>query len=107
MMPQPKLVETSGDECGLRRSTPGTPRPHELYGLVGAGVDGRGNTYVACCLAPSARGTAIKAFDSTGEPLWDVGILSEEQRRDALRFCRGHSGLWPTNRSGRQGGAIE
>ncbi|HUS46885.1 MAG TPA: alpha-L-rhamnosidase C-terminal domain-containing protein [Phycisphaerae bacterium] len=35
-----------------------------------------------------------------------LGILPEEQRRDALRFCGGPSGLWPTNRSGWQGGAI-
>jgi hypothetical protein len=35
-----------------------------------------------------------------------LGILPEERRRDALRFCAGPSGLWPTNRSGWQGGAI-
>ena len=69
---QPKLVKTFGDEGGLRSGTPGTPGPHKLYGLVGAGVDGQGNVYVGCCLTQSARGTAIKAFDRAGTPLWDV-----------------------------------
>ena len=35
-----------------------------------------------------------------------LGILPDEQCRSALIFCGGPSGLWPTNRSGWQGGAI-
>ncbi|TFH41600.1 MAG: hypothetical protein E4H01_14705 [Lysobacterales bacterium] len=35
-----------------------------------------------------------------------LGILPDERRNEALRFCRGPSGLWPTNRSGWQGGSI-
>jgi hypothetical protein len=68
----PRLVKTFGDEGGLRSGLPGVPGPRKLYGLVGAGLDAKGNLYVGCCLRPSGGGTSVKAFNLKGQPLWDV-----------------------------------
>ena len=68
----PKFLKAFGDPGGLGSGTPGVPGPHKLYGLMGAGKDKDGNLYVGCCLHPASRGTAIKAFDPTGKPLWDL-----------------------------------
>ena len=67
----PRLIKTFGDEGGLRSGTPGVPTDRKLWGLRGAGVDAAGNLYVGCCLHPSSRGTVIKAFDKTGNLIWD------------------------------------
>ncbi len=68
----PKFRKAFGDEGGLRSGVPGTPGPHKLYGLAGAGIDAAGNLYVGCCLHPASRGTAIKTFDPARVPRWNL-----------------------------------
>jgi hypothetical protein len=79
----PRFLRAFGDEGGLRAGTPGVPGgPRTLWGLAGAGLDAAGNLYVGCCLHPHSRGTAIKAFDPEGRPLWDLQCHA---------FCDGYS----------------
>jgi len=79
----PRFVRAFGDEGGLRAGVPGVPTgPRTLWGLVGAGMDAAGNLYVGCCLHSHSRGTALKAFDRDGEPLWTL---------ECHAFCDGYS----------------
>jgi hypothetical protein len=69
---KPKLLSVFGDEGGLRSGVPGVPGPRKLYGLMGAGVDARGQLHVACCQHTSSRGTAFKTFDAKGTLLHNL-----------------------------------
>lgn len=64
----PKLVGTFGEKFGIRGGTPGEVRPLKFFELVGAGVDQKGNVYVAM----GRNESVIRKFTSQGALVWEL-----------------------------------
>jgi len=64
----PRLVGTFGQASGIRSGTPGEVRPLKFFALVGAGVDAKGNIYVAM----GRNESVIRKFTPAGELVWEL-----------------------------------
>ncbi len=71
LYPQPRLVQTFGDEGGLASGRPGEVTPSKLFNLAGAGTDSQGNLYVGLS-GGLWDGTIIRKYGTQGDLQWEV-----------------------------------
>lgn len=77
LRPKPHLLRVFGRKGGLMSGVPGQVEPDKLFGLRGAGMDAKGDLFVAMSFGYGPNGHCVlRCFSPQGKLLWQVMGLS-------------------------------